>query len=316
MRRLFGPMRVAVSVGSVLFLHADPVAPHFRHSGPLGPRGPLGPLGPHTGKHPYNSVREYVEDVNRLVQSKGPHGSSSPGFPGYPKGISDRMNSRLVWGRKAGHEYTDDVCSEITRHIRGPVLVVRGHCVTGDARQSLGRSILQNPATRDEHFVSTNEYKKEHETAGITFGCLRFDNGVVSGIARVDCGASASMQIGKDGKHKLMSVLEIETMGTGNEARVGFALTEHRFRVDAKTRTSGPKAPVLHRPRSSSSSPRGRRAHGPHARQAHGLQARQAHGLQAREARQAHGPTSREGREAREPRPVYGGRHFYTPAGA
>lgn len=278
MRRLFGPLRVAVSVGNALFLHADPVAPHFRHG----------------GTRTYNSVREYVEDVNRLVQSKrGPHGSSSPG---YPQGISDRRNSRLVWGRKAGHEYTDDVCAEITRHIRGPVLVVRGHCVTGDSSRTAGRSIAWNPATRDEHFVSTNEYKKEHETAGITFGCLRFDNGVVSGIARVDCGASASMQIGKDGKHKLMSVLEIETTGTGNEARVGFALTEHRFRVDAKTRTSGPKVPVLHRPRSWSS-PRGRRAHG----------------REAREARQAHGPTGREGLTARR---VYGGRHFYTPAGA
>lgn len=259
MRRLFGPLRVAVSVGNALFLHADPVAPSVGNSSP----------------RTYGTVREYVEAVNRLVDSG-------------PEGVSDRKNSKLVWGRKAGHRYTEAVCEKITRHIKERTLVVRGHCVTGDADRPVGLSIASNPATSREHFVSTNEYKQTHHTAGITFGCLGFENGgVVSGIARVDCGASASMQL--HGKHKLMSVLEIATLAGKDHC---FALTERRFRVDAKTQTSVPSPVARHR------SPRLRTARA------------------SRSPRDAQARDAPHGREAREIRPVYGDRRFYTPAGA
>jgi hypothetical protein len=234
MARLFGPLRCVVTVGNVVFIHADPVdvrkSVHFDRD------------------REYATAREYAEHVNRVVAM---HRDSA--FTG----TDGRGSMSLVWGRKLGHGFRPLKCNKIMpRHIRERTFVVRGHCITGSAnREARGVTIdpmLKKPASEPKHFIeSGNYYEKLRGSAalrgsdatlrgsaatlsgaklGITFGCLEFykpsdgrkRGGIVSGVARVDCGASASIAANDH-----MGVLEIVHLGNG-----AVALSQIRFAAD------------------------------------------------------------------------------------
>jgi predicted phosphodiesterase len=226
MARLFGPLRCVVTVGNVVFIHADPVdvrkSVHFDRD------------------REYATAREYAEHVNRVVAM---HRDSA--FTG----TDGRGSMSLVWGRRLGHGFRPGKCNKIMpRHIRERTFVVRGHCITGSAnREARGVTIdpmLKKPASEPEHFIeSGNYYEKLRGSAalsgsaaattsgaklGITFGCLEFakrdgrKRGIVSGVARVDCGASASIAANDH-----MGVLEIVHLGNG-----AVALSQIRFAAD------------------------------------------------------------------------------------
>jgi hypothetical protein len=206
MAQLFGPLRCVVTVGNVLFIHADPV--DVRGSMHFEPR-----------EGAYATAREYAEHVNETVAKH-----REDAFTGEKKG-----SINLVWGRRLGHAYAAEKCHKIMpSQIKQRTFVVRGHCITGSARNAArGVTIhpaLRNPATNVTHFVDSNR------TGGakpcITFGCLEFADGpiegIVSGVARVDCGASASI-----GANTHMGVLEIRHLGNG-----AVSLSQIRFAAD------------------------------------------------------------------------------------
>jgi len=150
--------------------------------------------------------------------------------------VLSRSVVNLVWGRKSGHEYKDSRCASITGHITEPVLVVRGHCVAGTAGRE-GRGTTIGDKARFAHasgdFVASNDPTSSAGPSGVTFGCLRYnDEGVVSGIARVDCGASASIRLNEH-----MSVLEIQKAAA-------FRFKEHRFSADGRGRPERGSPPL------------------------------------------------------------------------
>jgi hypothetical protein len=192
MRELFGPVRVAVSVGDVVFLHADPIRVH--------------------GAAAHETGRDYTRAVNAMSAE-----------------LLDGNFAGLVWGRKAGHGFRRGVCAKLTRHIERPVLVVRGHCVTASAASDEARGVTIRPAVRA---TAEADFEPAAPSSGVTFACLRFarGGGVVSGIARVDCGASASI-----GLNQRMSVLEIRPLAAA--ALGSLALREHRFPASGGARS-------------------------------------------------------------------------------
>lgn len=218
MARLFGPLRCVVTVGNVVFLHADPVdvrgSVYFDRD------------------REYATAREYAEHVNRVVAR---HRDGA--FTG-----TDRKGSMgLVWGRRLGHGFKPLKCDQIMpKHIRERTFVVRGHCITGSARhEARGVAIdprRKKPASKPDHFIESSRYSDAGTGAklGITFGCLEFadgpvgpgdksrKSGIVSGVARVDCGASASIAANEH-----MGVLEIVNLGNG-----AVALSQIRFAAD------------------------------------------------------------------------------------
>lgn len=217
MAQLFGPLRCVVTVGNVVFIHADPV--DVRKSAYFD------------RDREYATTREYAEHVNRVV-AKHRHEA----FTG-----TDREGSiNLVWGRRLGHGFKPDKCNHIMpKHIRERAFVVRGHCITGSARnEARGVTIdprRKKPASKPNHFIESSNYEKLRGSSaklGITFGCLEFakrdgvrkrgERGIVSGVARVDCGASASIA-----SNEHMGVLEIVHLGNG-----AVALSQIRFAAD------------------------------------------------------------------------------------
>ena len=202
---LFGPLRCVVTVGNVLFIHADPVdvrgSRHFDRD------------------REYATAREYAEHVNGVVAKHRDEAFT---------GTEQKGSINLVWGRRLGHGYAAEKCHRIMpSQIKERTFVVRGHCITGSARtEARGVTVdpaLRKPATRPSHFIDSQRYAGK---LGITFGCLAFADapkkGVVSGVARVDCGASASI-----GASAHMGVLEITHLGNG-----ALALAQIRFAAD------------------------------------------------------------------------------------
>lgn len=191
MRELFGTVRAAVCVGDVVFLHADPIRVQA------------------------NETHETARDYTRAANERSAD-------------LVDGKLAGLVWGRNAGNGFREALCAKLTRHIARPVLVVRGHCITGSATgEARGAAIRASVRTarKKGHFESAAP-----TDAGVTFACLRFGHeGVVSGVARVDCGASASI-----GLNERMSVLEITRRGSA------LAFREHRFSASGGAR-GGPR---------------------------------------------------------------------------
>lgn len=229
MARLFGPLRCVVTVGNVVFIHADPV--DVRTSA-LFDRD-----------REFATAREYAEHVNRVVATHREDAFT---------GTDGQGSINLVWGRRLGHGFKPIQCDRIMpRHIGERTFVVRGHCITGSARnEARGVTIdprRRKPASKPRHFIESSNYKKLVSGAstsitnggasrgakvGITFGCLEFakkgahpkrgERGIVSGVARVDCGASASIAANEH-----MGVLEIVHLGNG-----AVALSQIRFAAD------------------------------------------------------------------------------------
>jgi hypothetical protein len=195
MARLFGTPRCIVTVGDVVFLHADPV--DVRGSKFFGPGG---------ATKKYESAREYAEHVNGVVAK---HGHAA---------LESEESNKLLWGRELGHGYRRRKCDMlIPRHIGRKTFVVRGHCVTASSEgEARGLSIAPNHrghASERAHFVDFDALVESKAKPGITFGCLEFSTkhrGIVSGVARVDCGASASIR-----QSDYMGVLEIERVAGG-----------------------------------------------------------------------------------------------------
>jgi hypothetical protein len=224
MARLFGPLRCVVTVGNVVFIHADPVdvrdSEYFNRD------------------REYATAREYAEHVNRVVAMHRDNAFT---------GTDGRGSMSLVWGRRLGHGFRPLKCNQIMpKHIRERTFVVRGHCITGSARhEARGVAIdpmRKKPASKPYHFIESSNYYEKLRGAsigtinaklGITFGCLEFSKpdgpsggrkrgGIVSGVARVDCGASASIAANDH-----MGVLEIVHLGNG-----AVALSQIRFAAD------------------------------------------------------------------------------------
>jgi hypothetical protein len=218
MSRLFGVPRCVVTVGDVVFLHADPV----------DVRGGT----KKTKKYP--SARAYAEHVNGTV-AKHRHRAF-------------QKNSDLVWGRTLGNNLDESKCDKIMpSHIDRPTFVVRGHCIAGIARSKGARGVTFRPpeghegherrARKASDFVSSTDPLIKR-VPGITFGCLRFDErkgGIVSGVARVDCGASASIRANDQ-----MSVLSIKPTRNG-----ALTLSQHRFNAGGGRGQTGLYTPAL-----------------------------------------------------------------------
>jgi hypothetical protein len=230
MARLFGPLRCVVTVGNVVFIHADPVdvrtSAYFDRD------------------REYATAREYAEHVNRVVAKHRENAFT---------GTDGQGSISLVWGRRLGHGFKPSKCNDIMpRHIGERTFVVRGHCITGSAsNEARGVTIdprRRKPASKPRHFIESSNYTKlvsststtsttnggasRGAKVGITFGCLEFakksahqktgERGIVSGVARVDCGASASIAANEH-----MGVLEIVHLGKG-----AVALSQIRFAAD------------------------------------------------------------------------------------
>jgi hypothetical protein len=147
-------------------------------------------------------------------------------------------------------------------HIDRPTFVVRGHCIAGIARSKGARGVTFRPPegheghernARRERRAGLEGRKRRARKAsdfvrstdplikrvpGITFGCLRFDErkgGIVSGVARVDCGASASIRANDQ-----MSVLSIKPTRNG-----ALTLSQHRFNAGGGRGQTGLYTPAL-----------------------------------------------------------------------
>lgn len=208
MSRLFGVPRCVVTVGDVVFLHADPVDVRG---------GATNARSDKNKKSTYPSARAYAEHVNGLVAKQ--------------RHRAFERNSDLVWGRSLGNNLDEAKCDIIMpSHIDRATFVVRGHCIAGIARSKGARGVTFRPpessgrvrrARTPGDFVRSTDPSIKR-VPGITFGCLRFDErkgGIVSGVARVDCGASASIRANDQ-----MSVLSIKPTPHG-----AVTLSHHSF---------------------------------------------------------------------------------------
>ena len=239
MSRLFGVPRCVVTVGDVVFLHADPV----------DVRGASGARGDKKKKKKYASARAYAEHVNGLVAKQ--------------RHRAFEQNSDLVWGRTLGNNLDEAKCDRVMpSHIDRATFVVRGHCIAGIARSKGARGVTFRPPDGHERHERLGRLEQREQRAqnkrrarkpgdfvsstdpsikrvpGITFGCLRFDErkgGIVSGVARVDCGASASIRANEQ-----MSVLSIKPTRHG-----AITLSHHSFNAGGGRGQTGLYTPAL-----------------------------------------------------------------------